>query len=47
MKKYQFTISELVDLLDNNPINCGCTNVDKQLDLERHFQHTGKEPVHE
>lgn len=40
MNKYEFTLKELVYLLDNNPIDCNCSNADKQIDLERHLRLT-------
>jgi len=43
--KYIFTAKELVELIKKNPIESKRTDVDKELEMERHLSYIGKIPV--
>lgn len=45
MKKYEFTVVELVELIRKDPVSSKRTVVDKELEMERHLMYIGKEPL--
>jgi hypothetical protein len=47
VNKYIFTAKELVALIKKSPIEGKYTDVDKELEMERHLSYIGKEPVWE
>ena len=44
-EKYAFTLKELVTLIEDEPIKHIWSDVDKELELRRYFNHNGKEPI--
>lgn len=44
-EKYAFTLKELVTLIKDDPTEYVGSDVSKELELRRYFNHKGKEPV--